>query len=308
MESEADTMDIEQLRSFLAVADELHFGRAAERLHVAQPPLSRTIKRLERELGTRLFDRNTRSVRLTSSGQALMDPAQEVLDALRRAETAVRSADHGEVGTVRIAFAGVSTHRLVARLARVVRSQRPGIQLELSSQNFAQPAMKRLLAGETDLALGRWDVVPAEISAQVVMPDSLVLAVPDTHPLAGARRLSIGQLASEGFISLPPHEGSVLPDRLRRLAHANGFVADVVQVAPDTQTALALVSAEVGCHLTLASVADNVTDPHVVFIPLNESTPSLDVHLRAAWRRADQNPALRAVLDELLTLNDGAAG
>ena len=301
-------MDIEQLRSFLAVADELHFGRAAERLHVAQPPLSRTIKRLERELGTRLFDRNTRSVRLTSSGQALMDPAKEVLDALRRAETAVRSADHGEVGTVRIAFAGVSTHRLVARLARVVRSQRPGIQLELSSQNFAQPAMKRLLAGETDLALGRWDVVPAEISAQVVMPDSLVLAVPDTHALAGARRLSIGQLASEGFISLPPHEGSVLPDRLRRLAHANGFVADVVQVAPDTQTALALVSAEVGCHLTLASVAENVTDPHVVFIPLNESTPSLDVHLRAAWRRADQNPALRAVLDELLTLNDGAAG
>jgi DNA-binding transcriptional LysR family regulator len=301
-------MDIEQLRSFLAVADELHFGRAAERLHVAQPPLSRTIKRLERELGTRLFDRNTRSVRLTSSGQALMDPAQEVLDALRRAETAVRSADHGEVGTVRIAFAGVSTHRLVARLARVVRSQRPGIQLELSSQNFAQPAMKRLLAGETDLALGRWDVVPAEISAQVVMPDSLVLAVPDTHPLAGARRLSIGQLVSEGFVSLPPHEGSVLPDRLRRLAHANGFVAEVVQVAPDTQTALALVSAEVGCHLTLASVAENVTDPHVVFIPLNESTPSLDVHLRAAWRRADQNPALRAVLDELLTLNDGVAG
>ena len=301
-------MDIEQLRSFLAVADELHFGRAAERLHVAQPPLSRTIKQLERELGTRLFDRNTRSVRLTSSGQALMDPAKEVLDALRRAETAVRSADHGEVGTVRIAFAGVSTHRLVARLARVVRSQRPGIQLELSSQNFAQPAMKRLLAGETDLALGRWDVVPAEISAQVVMPDSLVLAVPDTHALAGARRLSIGQLASEGFVSLPPHEGSVLPDRLRRLAHANGFVADVVQVAPDTQTALALVSAEVGCHLTLASVAENVTDPHVVFIPLNESTPSLDVHLRAAWRRADQNPALRAVLDELLTLNDGAAG
>jgi len=301
-------MDIEQLRSFLAVADELHFGRAAERLHVAQPPLSRTIKRLERELGTRLFDRNTRSVRLTSSGQALVDPAKEVLDALRRAETAVRSADHGEVGTVRIAFAGVSTHRLVARLARLVRSQRPGIQLELSSQNFAQPAMKRLLAGETDLALGRWDVVPAEISAQVVMPDSLVLAVPDTHALAGARRLSIGQLASEGFISLPPHEGSVLPDRLRRLAHANGFVADVVQVAPDTQTALALVSAEVGCHLTLASVAENVTDSHMVFIPLNESTPSLDVHLRAAWRRADQNPALRAVLDELLTLNDGAAG
>src|SRR6478735_607351 len=174
-------MDVEQLRSFLAVADELHFGRAAERLHVAQPPLSRTIKRLERELGTRLFDRNTRSVRLTSSGQALMDPAQEVLDALRRAETAVASADHGEVGTVRIAFAGVSTHRLVARLARAVRSQRPGIVLEMSSQNFAQPVMKRLLSGETDIALGRWDVIPADVDTEIVMRDSLVIAVPDTH-------------------------------------------------------------------------------------------------------------------------------
>ena len=101
----------------------------------------------------------------------------------------------------------------------------------------------------------------------VVMRDSLVMAVPDTHVLAGARRLSISQLSADSFVSLPPHEGSVLPDRLRRLARACGFVADVVQVAPDTQTALALVSAQVGSHLTLASVASNVTDPHVVFHP-----------------------------------------
>src|SRR4051794_37372115 len=117
-------VDIGHLRSFLAVAEELHFGRAAARLHIAQPPLSRTIKQLERELGTTLFDRNTRSVRLTSSGQALVGPAKEVLDALRRAEAAVRSADGGEVGLVRIAFAGLSTHPLVARLSRMVRSKR----------------------------------------------------------------------------------------------------------------------------------------------------------------------------------------
>ena len=98
----------------------------------------------------------------------------------------------------------------------------------------------------------------------------------------------------------------MLSDRLRRLAHANGFVADIVQMAPDTQTALALVSAEVGCHLTLASVARNVDDPHVVFIALNDSTPMLDVHLRAAWRRNDDSPALKAVLDELLALDNAA--
>jgi len=224
-----------------------------------------------------------------------------VLEALRRAEDAVRSADGGEVGLVRIAFAGVSTHRLVARLARAVRSGRPGIQLELSSQNFAQPAMKKLLDGASDIALGRWDVIPAEVSARVVMADSLVVALPDTHALAGARRLTIPQLAHESFVSLTPHEGAVLPERLRRLAQANGFVPQVVQIAPDTQTALALVSAEVGAHLTLASVARNVTDPHVVFVPLDAVAP--DVDLRVAWRRTDSNPALKAVLDEVLKLD-----
>jgi len=299
-------VDVDELRSFLAVAEELHFRRAAEKLHVAQPPLSRTIKQLERELGTVLFERSTRSVKLTASGEALVGPAKEVLAAVRRAEAAVRAADGGEVGLVRIAFAGVSTHRLVARLARVVRSQRPGIQLELSSQNFAQPAMKRLAQGDTDLALGRWDVIPADVSAEVVMRDSLVVALPATHPLAATRRASIAQFAGECFVSLPPHEGAVLPDRLRLLAHTNGFVADVVQVAPDTQTALALVSAEVGCHLTLASVAQNVTDPHIVFVALDETTP--DVDLRVAWRREDANPALHAVLSVVSGFGDDVAG
>jgi DNA-binding transcriptional LysR family regulator len=301
----ARVVDVGQLRAFLAVAEELHFGRAAERLHIAQPPLSRTIMQLERELRTRLFDRNTRSVTLTASGEALLGPARDVLESLRRAEAAVRAADQGEVGLVRIAFAGLSTHRIVARVARTVRAERPGIQLELSSQHFAQPAMKRLLQGETDIALGRWDVIPPEVSARVVSHDSLVLALADTHPLAGARRISFSTLASENFISLPPQEGSVLPDRLRRLALASDFVPTVLQVAPDTQTALALVSAEVGCHLTLASVATNATDPHVVFVPLEpaEAQDGLGVDLRAAWRTDDRTPALAAVLDHLFRLD-----
>jgi DNA-binding transcriptional LysR family regulator len=299
-------MDVGQLKAFLAVAQELHFGRAAERLHMAQPPLSRIIKQLETELGSRLLDRNTRSVKLTASGQALIAPATEVLEALRRAEEAVMSAESGETGLVRIAFAGVSTHQLVARLARQVKSNRPGIQLELSSQNFALPALKRLIQGETDIALGRWDVIPAEISSRVVMQDSLVLAMPDTHRLAGASRLTLGRLAGDGFVSLTPFEGAVLPDRLHRLAQEAGFVADVVQVAPDTQTALALVSAEVGCHLTLASVAKQATDPHVVFVPLEDSTA--DVHLRAAWRSDDPSKVLKAVLDEVISLDEAAQG
>lgn len=293
-------MEIRQLQAFLAVADELHFGRAAERLHIAQPPLSRMIKQFERELGTDLFDRNTRRVELTAAGRALLAPAVAVLDASRRAEAAVRSAAEGDRGVVRISFAGVSTHRLVARLARAVRSQRPGIQLEFTSQQFAQPALRKLQHGDTDLALGRWDVVPGDLEAEVVLEDSLVVALPDSHELARASSLSIADLAGQPFVSLSPLEGSVLPDRLRRLAGDSGFFPDLVQIAPDTQTALALVSAEVGCHLTLASVAANDTDPHLRFIRVTDEAP--DVHLRMAWRRADADPALRAVRHQLATL------
>lgn len=293
-------MDIGQLRAFLVVAEELHFGRAAERLHMAQPPLSRTIKQLERELGTTLFDRNTRRVELTASGRALLGPAAEVLDAMRRAEAAVRSAASGDSGVVRIAFAGVSTHRLVARLARAVRSRLPGIRLELSSQQFAQPALRKLQQGETDLALGRWDVVPGDLQAEVVMTDSLVLALPGAHPLARNESVSVADLAGEQFVSLSPLEGSVMPERLRRLAAEHGFFPEIVQIAPDTQTALALVSAEVGCHLTLASVAANAADPHLRFVPIADEAP--DVHLRMAWRRSETDPALHAVRRQLAAL------
>lgn len=296
-------MDIAQVRAFLAVAEDLHFGRAAERLRIGQPPLSRTIKHLERELGVTLFDRTTRSVRLTPAGQALVTPAREVLEAVRRAQTSVRSGSE-ESGLVRIAFAGLSTHRLVAGLARAVRSRSPGIQLDLFSHTYARPALKKVIDSETDIALGRWRDIPAGLSSQVVMADSLVIALPDTHVLAGARRISLGQLATDTFITLPADYGSVLTEQLVLLAESTGFTPKIVQEAPDTQTALALVGAEVGCHLTLASVAECVSDPHVVLLPIDEVGGSVD--MRAAWRADHGDPALSAVLEELFRLSRGA--
>lgn len=293
-------VEVGQLRAFLAVAEELHFRRAAERLHMAQPPLTRTIKMLERELGTDLFVRTTRSVALTPAGEALMGPAREVLDSVRRAAQEARAAGRGDVGRVRVAFAGVSTHPLVAAVARRVRAERPGVVLDLSSQNFAQPALRKLAAEETDIALGRWDFVPEGIETEVVVRDQLALAVPQDHHLGAAGQADFAQIGGERFVSLPPHEGSVLTDRLMRLAQQHRFLPEVVQVAPDTQTALALVSAGVGCHLTLQSVADNVSDPHVRFVSVVGEQDLPDVHLRAAWRHDDPNPAVAAVLAILL--------
>lgn len=282
------------MRVFLAVADELHFGRAAERLHMAQPPVSRVVRQLERELGADLFVRTTRNVRLTEEGRALIEPARELLAAADRAESAVRAASRGEVGLVRVAYSGASTHVLIGILAREVRRRHPGITFGLYSQNFALPALGKVLRGDVEISLGRWDVVPGGVHTRVIAEEELVLAVPSAHRLAERSGVHMAELAGEPFVTLPPHEGSVLGDRLRRLTMEAGFDAEVVQVAPDSWTAMALVGAEVGCSLTVSSVAAHAADPHVRFLNVLDQT--LPIQLRMAWRPEGDNMALRAVL------------
>lgn len=292
-------MELQQLRCFVAVAEELHFRRAAERLHLAQPAVSRTIRNLEARLRTQLFERNTRSVSLSPSGEALLGPARDALAAVERGRVAIIAAERGDTGEVRLAFAGLSAHTLVAALARAVSTELPDVRLELSSQEFARPAMERLSGSATDLALGRWDQIPGEIATRVLVEDSLVIALPGDHELATADCVRLEQLREARFISLDPRLGSVLNARLTSLGRAAGFVPHVSQVVPDTQTALALVGAQVGCHLTLASVAERGISPFVRFVPLTDTEALPDVHFRAAWRRADRYPALSRVLELL---------
>ncbi|GAA4038679.1 LysR family transcriptional regulator [Arthrobacter methylotrophus] len=287
-------MEIQQLRVFLAVAEELHFGRAAERLHLAQPPVSRMVRQLERDLGTDLFLRSTRSVQLTAAGAALLAPARELLAATQRAKAGALAAGRGEIGTVKLAYAGASTHVLVGMLAREVRRVHPGIEFRLNSQDFALPALARVLTGDVDVSLGRWDFVPAGVQSRIIVEEHLVMAVPASHRLASKEEVRVADLAGEPFVALPPHEGSVLGDRLRRLSLGAGFDPDIVQRAPDSWTAMALVGAEVGCSLTVSSVAENVTDPHVHFLRVVDET--LPIYLRMAWRGTSDNPALPPVL------------
>ncbi|MFA5608247.1 MAG: LysR family transcriptional regulator [Leucobacter sp.] len=209
-------MNLQQVRAFLAVADELHFGRAAERLHMAQPPVSRSIQQFERELGARLFERSTRRVTLTSVGEAIVAPAREVLDALERVKTVARAAGVGEIGRVRVPYAGASSNVMVGRLARAVKQDHPGVMLELLSGHFAQEAMQRLTRGDVDIALGRWDHIPAAVHTRVVAVEQLVIAVPETHRLARRKRVSIRDFEGEPFVSLPAQSGSVLKNAYAR--------------------------------------------------------------------------------------------
>lgn len=287
-------MDIQQMRAFLAVAQELHFGRAAEHLHMAQPALSRMIRALEQELGANLFQRSTRQVRLTSAGEALLGPAGDLIDTFGRAQRAVISAGKGQSGRIRVAFAGASTDVMVGKLAKVVRRTHPGIDFELYSSNYAGPAMDKVVSGAMEIGLGRWDSVPPGIGTRVLANEHLVIAVPARHRLASARSIPITEMRNEPLVTLPPHPGSVLEDRLRRFSYAAGFTPNIVQVAPDSWTLTTLVAAEIGCSLTLSSVAMNINNPDVVFIPLAGQTEP--VQLKMAWRQDNTSPALQEVL------------
>ena len=287
-------MHIHQAQAFLLVAEELHFGRAAARLNMAQPPLSRLIKQLERTLGAELFERSTRHVKITAAGRALLEPAQRMVDASRQARDAVQGAVSGEIGRVRLGFAGASINRTIGELARQVRSRRPGVVLELHSSQFSHLGLERILDGSLDLAIGRWDFLPAEVASRVIAQEQVLVALPAAHPLAPRDQVEMRELAEEQWITLPGGSVSALANRLRSLSMQAGFVPRISQTAPDSWTQVVLVGAQMGCALTLDSVRDNVSSDGVVFRPLADVGRPLEV--RMIWRAGEENPALRDVV------------
>lgn len=292
--TEGMDVDVKQIQAFLVLAEELHFGHAAERLRMTQPPVSRLIRNLEQSLSAQLFERSTRSVRLTSAGEALIEPARNILLSHSLADAAVKAAGQGEVGHLRFAFTGIATHTLVGRLSKLVRSTHPGIQLSLQSATFALPSIEGVADGSFDLAFGHWPFIPQAVETRMIADESLVIAVHKDHPLADRESVSMAELKDEEFITLPPNPGSTTIERLYALSQAAGFSPNVVQVAPDSWTILSLVGAEFGCSVTVSSVPRNFTFSNVTFIPLEDEQGPFP--LLMAWRKYYDSPALREVL------------
>lgn len=285
-------MELRHLEGFVAVAEELHFGRAAARLHMAQPPLSQQIKLLERDLGAVLFERSTRSVRLTPAGEALLKPAREVLAAAGVARRSVRAATAGEVGRVSIGFAGASSYDALPRLAREVSTRLPGIELVLRSQTYSGGALGQIASGDLDLGFVAWSE-RSDVSMRVVSREELLVALPTSHPLTTAETVDIADLAQEPFVAFPATHGSAIHEvALRRCLEA-GFTPRVVQEAPDAYNLLTLVGAGVGVALVVAS-SRRLGLEHVTFRPLRGEAATLPIAL--AWRTSTESDALRRVL------------
>ncbi|KRE39362.1 hypothetical protein ASG73_03280 [Janibacter sp. Soil728] len=289
-------MELHHVRAFLAVAEELHFGRAAQRLHMAQPPLSRTIKQLERSLGSSLFERTTRSVRLTVQGQALLPHARMIIGAFEEAERAVVHAGAGETGHVRVGFAGPSSHGPVSDLARAMRSSFPGIELGLTSFIYGSDVVGQLMSHHLDMAIVRFaDGPPPGIAARVVQRESLIIALPEDHPLADHEQLRMEQLSGESWVVLDAATGSVVRDALFGRAHAAAFIPRIAQQAPDSWTIMALVRAGVGITLSIDSAFEALDPRGLRIVPLDGPDPH--THASLAWRADDPSPALRRVIE-----------
>ena len=287
-------MDLQQLSAFVAVAEELHFGRAAVRLHLAQPYVSRTVQALEADLGAELFQRTTRRVELTAAGAALVQPARTMLAVSAEARRAVIAADEGRSGRVRIGFAGPSAHVAVGQLARAVRERHPLIDLEFLPGRYGAAAVSELLGNEIDLALARFAQPPTGVSSRSVARDRCVVAVPENHRLDHVGDVRFADLRDEPFVAFPESFGSAVRSILVSRCQDAGFTPRFAQTAPDSWTSMALVSAGVGLHFTTAGAVAHLPLDGVSIREIADPVPTIAVYL--IWRRGDSDPALSRVL------------
>jgi DNA-binding transcriptional LysR family regulator len=249
-----EEIELRHLRYFLAVAETLHFSKAAERLGIAQPPLSRQIRLLEERLGHRLFDRTTRGVKLTLAGQLLAERARSTIEKIQDDLAQVRRLGRGEEGTLTVGFSGSVMFTELPAAIQSYRRRYPKVELRLR-ELVTSAQISALLDGTIDLAFLR-DGDPTEgIRMTTVLEEPYVAVLPDGHPLAAKRSLRVRDLRDEPFIFFARRMGPLAFDRTMACCERAGFRPNIVQEAPQWPTLIRLVSAGMGVSLMPACVS-----------------------------------------------------
>ena len=283
-------MELRQLRYFIAVAEEMHFNRAAELLHIAQPALSQQIQRLERELKTRLFTRTTRSVELTEPGTVLLSAARRVIGESEQALISVEQAREGRTGILRVGFVGSAALSLIPRIVPAMRHQYPGLQLDLHELTTEQQ-LGALEAGNLDVGIVREVGTLPGIATRELTREPLIAALPDDHPLAGRDALALTDLAHEDFITFPRRQVSRLYDLISALCLQAGFHMRVAQEAVQFPTILGLVAAKTGIAIVPRSM-QALRLPGLRYVPLAGESAASTISLIFAQERGD-TPLIR---------------
>jgi DNA-binding transcriptional LysR family regulator len=284
-------MELRHLRYFVTVAEELHFGRAATRLHMAQPPLSRQIQLLEAELGFQLFERSRRRVELTPAGNTLLTGARQVFDAIDVAIHDARSASQGESGRLVVGYPSSLAYSGLTELLRAFRNRFPAVAISLRELSPGEQ-IDALKSGNLDVGFVRSSLHDPSLVAERVRQEALMVVLPDDHPLSARRTIPLGALAREPFVLFPRVRGPAYFDQLMALCRAAGFTPRIVQEAPQLDI-ISMVAAGFGVSIMPSSMR-NFRRPGLTFRPI---VGSPQVELLIVWRHQNLSPALHKFVD-----------
>ena len=291
-------IELRHLRYFVAVAEELHFGRAAQRLHLAQPPLSQQIRKLEEILGYPLFERTSRSVSLTAAGQVFLERAQRTLRNVQRDIEETRSIGRGEVGSLHIGFVGSAMLTMLPAIFREYRAAYPSVRLHLH-ESFTAKVIEGLQNGTLDAGLLR-DGDPADLEdlkggliSTTIYSEPFLAVLPAHHPRARQKSISPAALRDEPFVYYPRSAGIHAFEKPLALCEEHGFRPQIVQEAHNWLTILRLIGAGLGVSIAPACV-QLIASPEVVCLPIQGAKIAQQYRARHLRRRiAAHRPAIR---------------
>ena len=285
-------MELRQLRYFTAVAEELSFSRAAVRMHISQPPLSRQIAALEAEIGVRLLERDKHKVALTDAGKAFLEETRKTLACADNAASIAIRAANGQVGRLSLGFGGSAAYTFLPTVLRTFRRQYPGVQLSLLNLPMTAQ-LDAILDGRIDMGMLMMPVLDDAITTALLMKDRVVVALPSGHALAARRTIRLAALASYGQVLFTRGGGLGYFSHVMGLCRKAGFVPRVVEETAPMESVIGLVAAGVGIALVPA-MAQKLRIAEVVYRPISDSYAS--VQFAMAWRKDNASPALRALL------------
>jgi DNA-binding transcriptional LysR family regulator len=286
-------MELRHLRYFIAVAEELHFSKAAEKLHIAQPPLSQQIQQLEAELGVKLFDRKTkRQVQLTEAGKVFLQEAYQLLVQLESAVTLTQRTGRGETGKLRIGFTSLVIYDLLPLILRKFREQFLEVKIELLELTTSQQE-EALRDSLIQVGFAHPPLEDDTLSYECIHKETLVVALSSTHSLAQKEYVSVRSLLNEPLIMFPRYLAPGLYDRIMSLFHQANFSPNITQEAIQMQTIIGLVSAGMGVAITPSSI-QNLQRSGVVYRPILEEVPLIETAI--IWQQDSLTPILENFL------------
>jgi DNA-binding transcriptional LysR family regulator len=297
-------LDFNQLRCFVAVAEELHFTRAAERLNMTQPPLSRQIQLLEHAIGALLFTRNNRVVRLTPAGRTLLPEARMILRLVENASLATRRVSDGDAGRVSIGFTAAAGYDFLPRAISRLRVSHPEVELQLKEM-VSRAQIDALEAGRLDFGLLRPPVTREGLRSRRVESEPLVAAIPAGHPLAAEDAVAIRAFDGEAVVMFAPDESRYFYDLVAHVFSRAGVNPHFSQYVSQIHAVLALVKAGLGLAL-VPRAAMALRYEGVVFRPLRGAS-ARPVELHLVWKEGNDNPALVRLLEEIAPVEQAPA-